>query len=418
MRTRAILGVVLVAITTNAYAAEDPILAKPANLGKEAGTPIVELIAHLRINSGQMIFVNWKALEAAGVRRTVPVTVDLSNLTVGQATAKLVKQFDYPPLDFTVDEGVVTISVLQDLHRNVETRCYDVRTLVALNDAERPKRIDALLRRVQGINPLTWKANGSGSGNVQELGGQLIVTQTPAMQRRVAIELGDGLSPAEQARLLQVAEMQVLVAKPVVPLAPTTPMGRTLVELKRELPDVRFNDFTLGDALDFVRHSAGISIDVEWDQLAKAKMKPDHAVNLRLRNISVRKVLASLLEQATNVADPADAASFSIRPDGHVVITSRRDQFARFAETKSFAIGDLVAAPADAGEARKELSKLITETVAVQTWATEPEPVGGTASIDGDTLRVNQTPDVLQQIDDLLKTMRDQRTQAFVVPAR
>ena len=203
MRIRSTAGVLLI-VAASATAAIDrtqAVLSAPAKMGKESGTPLSEVIYHLRDQSQQNIFMNWRALEAAGVRRTLPITMDLTGLTVGQAAARLTKAISGRelPIGFTVDEGVLTISTEYDLARNVETRTYDVRRWLNPNDAGRAKRVDAMLRRIEGIDPRSWKDNGGDLGSVKEVGGQLIVTTTPSVHDRVAAELADA-RPAPEAR--------------------------------------------------------------------------------------------------------------------------------------------------------------------------------------------------------------------------
>jgi len=80
---------------------------------------------------------------------------------------------------------------------NVVTRVYDVREL-ALNLADpqqgglsREEAVNRIIRRVQTIAPFSWKDFGGQVGSVRELSGQLIVTHTPAIQKRVAELLTD-----------------------------------------------------------------------------------------------------------------------------------------------------------------------------------------------------------------------------------
>ena len=193
MRTAPAVGVLLIlAATTSAAVDREKILAAPAHMAKESGTPLEDVVDHLRDGSQQNVFINWKAVEAAGVKRTMPLTIDLSGLTLGEAATRITKEISghESPIAFAIDEGVVTISTAEDLAMNIETRTYDVRRFLNPNDAGRKDRLSTLLRRVQGIDPRSWKSNGGKLGSVKELGGQLIVTQTPAVHERIIAEMG------------------------------------------------------------------------------------------------------------------------------------------------------------------------------------------------------------------------------------
>jgi hypothetical protein len=157
---------------------------------RPAGRSFSDVVDALRDNTGQSIFVNWRALESVRVTRQLPVTTDLSSLTLAEALDKLLQEVGgtHERLGYTVDEDVVSISTLKDIGRNTLTRVYDVRDL--LKDPEtRAEDLAALLKRLQGIDPLSWRDAGGNIGAVRELQGQLIITQSPDVQARIVHEL-------------------------------------------------------------------------------------------------------------------------------------------------------------------------------------------------------------------------------------
>src|SRR6185503_19075525 len=91
-----------------------------------------DVVDFLRDVSGANIFVNWKALEAAGVDRTAPVTARLRNIKFSKALTIILDSVSggTVPLGYTIDDGVITISTGEDLDRNVITRVYDTRDLI------------------------------------------------------------------------------------------------------------------------------------------------------------------------------------------------------------------------------------------------------------------------------------------------
>ena len=133
-------------------------------------------------------------------------------------------------LAYTIDEGVISISTEEDLAKNVVTRVYDIRDLIinvptsptrptststrrrrrrwwmaavvaaaatcsvaaavvaaASEDRQGPARqelVDAIIKLIEDtVSSDSWKDNGGNVGSIRELGGQLIVTQTPENQR-------------------------------------------------------------------------------------------------------------------------------------------------------------------------------------------------------------------------------------------
>ncbi len=93
------------------------------------------VIGFLRQSTGLNIFVNWPALETAGVERETPITLRLRNvpaeqalkLVLAQASAVLIDE----ELDFTIVDGILNISTESDLTRDTVVQVYDIRDLLA-----------------------------------------------------------------------------------------------------------------------------------------------------------------------------------------------------------------------------------------------------------------------------------------------
>lgn len=154
------------------------------------GRSLSDVIGAVREQSGQSIFVNWRALDAIRVTRDLPVTADLSHLTLAKALDKLLTEVggSQERLGYTIDDGVITISTQKDLGKNTLTRVYDVRDLLK-NRATRDADLTALTKRFKGIDPLSWRDAGGTIGSIRELQGQLIITQTPEVHKRIAGEI-------------------------------------------------------------------------------------------------------------------------------------------------------------------------------------------------------------------------------------
>lgn len=201
-----------------------------------------DVIDFLRDTTQANIFVNWKALEAAGIDRNAPVSTRLRNVKFSKVLKTILDSVGggaTSQVSYTVDEGVITISTTEDLARNVETRTYDIRDLIIAipdftnapdfsltdngnntgtgtggtggfgggggsgrglfgnnsnnnndEDEETPTRaelveqITNLIRTTIGVG--TWQEDGGQLGTLSELGGQLIVTQTPEVHRQIS----------------------------------------------------------------------------------------------------------------------------------------------------------------------------------------------------------------------------------------
>jgi general secretion pathway protein D len=193
-----------------------------------------DVIDFLRDVTGANIFVNWRALEAAGIDRNTPVTSRLHDIRFSKALQTILSDVGggTVKLGYTVDEGVITISTDEDLSKNVLTRVYDIRDLIIQvpdfnnaptfdlqnqtnqtsggggggggsggqslfggsgsggnendqqNQVTRQQLVDNITKLITDtVAPDTWRDAGGTVGSLRELQGQLIVTQTPENQR-------------------------------------------------------------------------------------------------------------------------------------------------------------------------------------------------------------------------------------------
>src|SRR5260221_9616951 len=66
----------------------------------------------------------------------------------------------------------------------------------------------------------------------------------------------------------------------------------------RLVPEVKFQGSTLKDSFDFLRDVSGANIHVNWRALEAAGVTGDTQVNVRLRDVPLRKVLNVLLNES------------------------------------------------------------------------------------------------------------------------
>jgi hypothetical protein len=75
--------------------------------------------------------------------------------------------------------------------------------------------------------------------------------------------------------------------------------AQTRAQLDRVLPAVNFANVTLKDAIDFLRDVSGSNIHVNWKAIEAAGITQDTPINIKLRQVSLRKVLGLLLSEAS-----------------------------------------------------------------------------------------------------------------------
>lgn len=189
------------------------------------GVPLADVMEFLRDVSSANIIVVWRALETAGIDKNALVTARLRDVKFSKALDTILSDVGGGTvrLGYTVDEGVITISTEEDLATNVSTNVYDIRDLIVnVEDFDQPPNfqiqgtqagrgggggggglfgggaqqqqslntrqdlVDSIIQLIQDtVARDSWRDNGGNIGAIRELGGQLIVTQTPENQRQL-----------------------------------------------------------------------------------------------------------------------------------------------------------------------------------------------------------------------------------------
>ncbi|MEE9403733.1 MAG: hypothetical protein V3V20_02465, partial [Algisphaera sp.] len=129
------------------------------------------VVDYLRQTTEANIFVNWAALEDAGVERDMPVSLTLSNISAEKALKLILQQItsaagDLDIINYSIIDGVITISTENDLFRSKDLRVFDIRDLLV----QVPNFKDA---PVMGLNQEGSGGGGSGGGSSGGGGGGL-----------------------------------------------------------------------------------------------------------------------------------------------------------------------------------------------------------------------------------------------------
>jgi general secretion pathway protein D len=197
-----------------------------------------DVIDFLRDITTANIFVNWRALEAAGVDKNAPVTARLRNVKFSKALNLILADVSAQAtakLGYTTGDGVITISTDEEIGKNTTQLVYDISDLLfsppdptdipqfniqsqattsgkgggggssgqglfgggggtggsqngdETRRASEEAREDMIKLIQEAIAPESWKENGGiGSIRVQSGTGRLIVSQTAENQRAIA----------------------------------------------------------------------------------------------------------------------------------------------------------------------------------------------------------------------------------------
>ncbi|HVT81605.1 MAG TPA: hypothetical protein VHM90_13235 [Phycisphaerae bacterium] len=155
------------------------------------GKPLAAAFDALAAQTRANLYVNWAALQAAGIDKNTPVTLMLSSVTASRALRATVEQAGGAAnnLAYTIDDGVITVSTREDLSsaKYQQVRSYNVRDLVMPGSQypaeiahamarDRTEALENVIRNL--VRPDSWRDNGGNIGSIQEFDGLLIVNQT------------------------------------------------------------------------------------------------------------------------------------------------------------------------------------------------------------------------------------------------
>jgi hypothetical protein len=115
-----------------------------------------------------------------------------------------------------------------------------------------------------------------------------------------------------------------------------TSAGVVSRQLSTNIPELRFQGVTFGDAIDFIRDVSGANITVNWKAIESTGVTRDSQVNLHLTAIKLRKALEMLL---TEVAG-GDSVTYVV--DQGVIEVTSRELADKMLITRVYPVEDLI----------------------------------------------------------------------------
>ena len=145
-----------------------------------SGAKLYDVITRLR-DRRLNLFVNWRLLEVYKITRDTPVTIDLSGMRTCDALDALLDHLGGQTVDLTwyVESGYV-VSIGQQSKSEKITRQYELPAGVEMA---------TMIRRLEGIDPLSWQDAGGTVGLIVQNGEKLVITHDSRMHELVALEL-------------------------------------------------------------------------------------------------------------------------------------------------------------------------------------------------------------------------------------
>jgi RNA polymerase sigma factor (sigma-70 family) len=169
------------------------------------------------------------------------------------------------------------------------------------------------------------------------------------------------------------------------------------LQKKLSLPvNLHFADAPLRQVLDDLRTSSGLNIFVSRRTLDSHGLSLDTPVTAKLENVSLRTALNLILNDA--------GMDYTVR-DGIIIVTAPSAKLMQ----RVYQVADLVVPTREGKRKEDKLIQLITKVIEPESWDSR----GGAGTIEffplSTSLVVNQTAEVHEQIQQLLKALREFR---------
>jgi len=133
-----------------------------------------KVINFLRDTTGTNIFVNWPALQGVGVDRNTPVSVNLHEIPFRKVLQTILSEAgggSNSQLSYTIDDGVLTISTIEDLNsvKYQVVRVFDIRDMLVQPDTNIKPPSFNLQDITQGGTTQGGSGGGTSSNSNQSL---------------------------------------------------------------------------------------------------------------------------------------------------------------------------------------------------------------------------------------------------------
>lgn len=200
--------------------------------------------------------------------------------------------------------------------------------------------------------------------------------------------------------------------KPLTPPRSHEADAKTRELLGKKLPEARFEAVGLKTVLEWLRQASELNVDVRWRSVAIAGIEPNAPVSLKLKDVTVERVLRGVLENVSGVGQPGLAY---VVDEGVVVVGSWADLAGR-PVTKVYDVRALILGrhPGDEKGVNwepltGELVKTITEQVAPTTWRGDAGGETGRINSNFGQLVITQSPANHRLIEGLLARLMESR---------
>ncbi len=232
----------------------------------------------------------------------------------------------------------------------------------------------------------------------------------------------------------------------------------TQLQLDKKIPEIRFDNVAFESVVDFLRDISGANIFVNWRALEQSGIDKNTPVSARLHDVKFSKALTTIL---ADVGGGAVKLGYTV--DEGVITISTEEDLSHNTITQTYDIRDLIIdvpdftgpqvdlsnvgqnsggglggggggnsnlfsgntnqetttniQPKTRDQLVKDITDLITQTIAPDTWREAGGTVGSIRELSGQLI-VTQTPDAQRQLQRLLDQLRESKAIQITIETR
>jgi predicted DsbA family dithiol-disulfide isomerase len=390
----------------------DTILQKPF-FAKFEQKPLAGVLADITRSTGLPIHVDRKTLEEASKSLDMPVSCQVSDVSLRSALRLILGQLD---LTSTTRDGVLMVTT-PDKASNLEIiRVYPVRDLVSVPTeanplATNPQPLNSLI--IDLIAPTTW-FDGAGPGPqfFNAASGSFVISQTLSVHEQIALLLSALRKARDRQHMAHDAPggEKLTAEQAQAPITVQTEAEQAAEDRIRAILQkpisVKFQKTPLANVLAEITRSAGLPIQLDSEALADASIRLDSPVSCEVpQEMPLRSALGLILEGLH--------LAWAIDHEWVLVTTSDKADFLPI--IKVYPVLDLVAAPNETNPraandlAIQAIVKQITDGIAPATWSELGGPGGIEQFSPSGAIVISQSSEVHGKIAKLLATLRKVR---------
>jgi beta-lactamase regulating signal transducer with metallopeptidase domain len=178
--------------------------------------------------------------------------------------------------------------------------------------------------------------------------------------------------------------------------------------LQKRLPEVRFEELPLAEALESLRKSGDLNMTVNWAALSSAGIDRTAPVSVQLKNVTIEQALDHAL-----LAAAGNQVRLGYDTVHGALLVSTEEDLNTHTELRYYDVQDLLAPPAGRRATTQNyedaLIKMIQDVVSPDCWKDNGGNVGSIREFQG-KLVIEATPRMHRQIEDLLSHLREPPT--------